>query len=120
MTNQSKHQLENSLQQDLQHLENETEARDIFRLAQARNRALSQADSEHKTGYLPLLGASVTSILLVAFFFFQEAPEKLHNDVISDINNLDSAFEFDDESIELYEDLDFYYWLADNEQGATG
>ena len=120
MTNQIDHQLENSLQQELQCLENETEARNVFRLAQARNRALSQAGSGRKKGFIPTLGASMASILLVAFFFFQEAPTPLGNETISDVNSADSAFEFDDENVELYEDLDFYYWLADNEQGATG
>ncbi|HAZ95281.1 MAG TPA: hypothetical protein DCW94_06270 [Porticoccaceae bacterium] len=120
MTNQIEHQLETALQQDLHHLENETEARDVFRLAQARNRALSQNGSSRKKGFIPTLGASLASILLVAFFFFQEAPVSLNNETVSELNRADSAFEFDDENVELYEDLDFYYWLADNEQGATG
>ena len=120
MTNQSKHKLENSLQQDFQCLENETEARDVFRLAQARNRALSQSGSERKKRFFPKFAASMASILLVAFFFFQENPIILNSDIISDISSADSTFEFDDENIELHEDLDFYYWLADNQQGATG
>ena len=41
-----------NLQQDLQQLESETEARDIFRLAQARNRALSQAPPKLKNRFL--------------------------------------------------------------------
>jgi len=120
MTNHSKQTLENNLQQDLQCLENDTEARDIFRLAQARNKALSQDSSDRKRGFLPALSASTATILLVAFFFFQEAPVPLNKETISELNSADSAFEFDNENIELYEDLDFYYWLADNEQGGTG
>ena len=109
-----------NLQQDLQQLESETEARDIFRLAQARNRALSQAPPKLKNRFLPVLGASMASVLLAAAFFFQQSPLSLDNEVVGDITLEESSFEFDDENMELYEDLDFYYWLADNDQGATG
>ncbi|MDG2501497.1 MAG: hypothetical protein P8M77_03815 [Porticoccaceae bacterium] len=116
MTNQT---IEN-LQKDLQELENNTQARDIFRLAQARNKALSQSSPKQRKSFFPVLGASMASILLVSFFFFQEAPTSLNDEFISDLNPEEPLFEMDDENLDLYEDLDFYYWLANNDQGATG
>ena len=73
MTNQA---IDN-LQKDLQKLENNTEARDIFRLAQARNKALSQSDSKQRNRLFPALGASMASILLVSFFFRIYITDKL-------------------------------------------
>ncbi len=108
------------LQQDLQKLEAETEARDIFRLAQARNRALSQEDLKPKGKFLPALGAAMASLFLVSFLLFQETPPTLNNEIISEIYTEETVVEFDDEYIDLYEDLDFYYWLADNNQDAPG
>lgn len=116
MTNQTT----DRLQQDLRQLETGTEAQDIFRLAQARNRALSQTGAKSKLSFLPALGASMASVLLVSFLFIDESQLSLTSDVISDITDQEPAFKFDDENIELYENLDFYYWLAENEQGATG
>ena len=116
MTNQA---IDN-LQKDLQELENNTEARDIFRLAQARNKALSQSDSKQRNRLFPALGASMASILLVSFFFFQQVPISINDKFVSGVNSEERLFELDDENLDLYEDLDFYYWLATNEQGATG
>jgi hypothetical protein len=116
MTNQTA----DKLQQDLRMLESDIQARDVFRLAQARNSALSQVAPKQKNRFLPVLGASMASVLLAAFFFFEQAPLSLDNETINDYTAEESYFEFDDENIDLYEDLDFYYWLAANDPGATG
>ena len=110
MTNQAT----DYLQKDLQELENNTEARDIFRLAQARNKALSQSDLKQRNRFFPALGASMASILLVSFFFFQQAPTSINDELVSDVNSEERLTELDDENLDLYEDLDFYYWLASN------
>ena len=100
-----------TLQQDLQSLEADTEARDIFRLAQARNSALAKRGPGYAKFLRPVFGASIMSVLMLSLFLLQNEP---HTAVDAQYVN-----DFSEQHIDLYEDLEFYYWLAASQQSAT-
>lgn len=106
---------ENQLQQDLRKLEEETSAQDVFRLAQARNAALKSAKQgvSRKKYIWPTLGVSLASLFMVAIFM--GSPEE--NVAPTGIANEEFLL---DENADLYDDLDFYYWLAETESDVTG
>ena len=104
-----------TLQQDLQSVEAGTEARDIFRLAQARNSALAQRGQSYTRFLRPVFGASIMSVLMLSLFLLQSLPHT--ND---DAFDSQYAKDFSELNIDLYEDLEFYYWLAASQQSATG
>jgi hypothetical protein len=104
-----------TLQQDLQSIETDTEARDIFRLAQARNNALAQRSPVYDRVLRPVLGVSIMSVLLLSFFLMQN----LANTNLEAVNP-QYVNDFSEQSIDIYEDLEFYYWLAESQQSETG
>lgn len=117
MSNNS--QFEQALQQDLYSLETRADAQDIFALAQARNQALAQSRSPSQKLLWPTLGASLASVFF-AVLLVNGPSWQMFNPTESDglFTDPDSSIllsEFDADSIELYEDLDFYYWLADTD-----
>ena len=103
-----------TLQQDLQSLEADTEARDIFRLAQARNSALAKRGPGYARFLRPVFGASIMSVLMLPFLLSQNVP-------ITSVDAVDAQYvnDFSEQHIDLYEDLEFYYWLAASQQSAT-
>ena len=103
-----------TLQQDLQSLEADTEARDIFRLAQARNSALAKRGPGYAKFLRPVFGASMMSVLMLSLFLLQSVPH-------SNVDAVDTEYvnDFSEQHIDLYEDLEFYYWLAASQQSAT-
>lgn len=104
-----------TLQQDLQSVEAGTEARDIFRLAQARNSALAQRGPGYVRFLRPVFGASIMSVLMLSLFLLQNAA-----DINIDAVDPQYVNDFSEQHIDLYEDLEFYYWLAESRQSATG
>lgn len=116
---------EQGLQQDLLAQEETTGAPEIFRLAQARRRALAQEKTSQSSIFWPALGTSFASLLLVGLMLNgqmgvndpQEASLKSTpaNEAINDEMPLD----MDDDYLDLYEDLDFYYWLAATDMDST-
>lgn len=116
---------EQHLHQDLVALEETTAAPEIFHLAQARRRAMAQEKHSQPKILWPTFGVSLASWALVGVILNgqmgldnqQEASIKgnLGNEVANDEMLLDTS----DEYLDLYEDLDFYYWLADTDMGST-
>ena len=116
---------EQHLHQDLVALEETTAAPEIFHLAQARRRAMAQEKHSQPMILWPTFGVSLASLALVGVMLNgqmgldnqQEASIKgnLGNEVANDEMLLDTS----DEYLDLYEDLDFYYWLADTDMGST-
>lgn len=116
---------EQHLHQDLVALEETTAAPEIFRLAQARRRAMAQEKHSQPKILWPTFGVSLASLALVGVMLNgqmgldnqQEASIKgnLGDEVANDEMLLDTS----DEYLDLYEDLDFYYWLADTDMGST-
>lgn len=106
---------EAELRDDLHTLEETTGAPEIFRLAQARNRALAQTEPTSGKLLWPVMGASMASVLLATVLIIQPDSRELGSQVD---NQLATEMIIDD-SIELYEDLDFYYWLAETDKNGT-
>ena len=97
---------EQNLQRDLLALEETTGAPEIFRLAQARRSALAQEKSSESSFFWPAFGIS----LLLAGVMLQG---QLGLNYQQEASNNEVLLEFEDDQLDLYQDLDFYYWLAD-------
>lgn len=100
---------ENRLRGDLRQLEDNSTNKDLFQLAQARNSALSQSRQSKISFIWPALATSLASVALIVVLV---SPEKqfLPPESISATN-----IQVDEPLMELYEDLDFYHWLASAE-----
>lgn len=106
---------EAGLMQELRQLEASTEAADLFRLAQGRNQALIQKKAQGIRLAWPTAGVALASLILFAAVL----PEQ--NITAVDIQLVNGSIDngtLANETIDLYEDPDFYYWLADIEDGS--
>lgn len=117
MTKHSKFEAE--LRDDLHTLEETTGAPEIFRLAKARNRALAQTEPTSGKLRWPVMGASMASVLLATVLIVQPDSTELSSQVDNQLGTQLATEMIIDDSIELYEDLDFYYWLAETDQNGT-
>ena len=112
---------EKQLQQDLRAQEDHTQAPEVFRLAQARRRALSQEKTPESSFLWPATGISLVSLLLVGVMLNGELGPSTQQDVSLQPSSSPSATSDEallyatEDYIEVYQDLDFYYWLADVE-----
>ena len=104
---------EKQLQDDLHTLEEETGSQDIFRLAQARNTALHGKKPHHPRLIWPTMAATTASVMLAVFLVGPWSP----GEQAVPLANEQLIY---DESVDLYEDLDFYYWLAEETENTTG
>ena len=109
-TNISDKHLAGNLRDNLLEQEHETASEDLFRLAQARNNALSQSRQGRKPFFWPALGTSLASVALIIAVLINPAEQIVPSDNIS-ITDIQA----DEPIIDLYEDLDFYDWLASAE-----
>jgi len=102
------------VQQDLFSIEDNLSSREIFRLQQARNKALSQQAfvPTKAISFWPGLSAILASSLLLAVFFFEDNMDQLQqdNDRYDSIIDLAAYLSEDDD------ELDVYYWLIENEE----
>ena len=103
-------QLAGNLRDNLLEEERETASEDLFRLAQGRNNALSQSRQGRKPFFWPALGTSLASVALIIAVLINPAEQIVPSDNIS-ITDIQA----DEPIIDLYEDLDFYDWLASAE-----
>ncbi len=108
-TNISDKQVADSLRDNLLELERETTSEDLFRLAQARNSALSQSGQYRKRFFWPALGTSLASVALILVLI--NPVETIHPSADISITDI----QIDEPLLDLYEDLDFYDWLASAE-----
>jgi hypothetical protein len=103
---------ERSLQEQLVALEQDTANEDLFRLAQGRNNALQQKRRKASRILWPALATSMGSALLIALLYTPAgsimSPER---EIVGD----DYYSEIAEENFDLYDDLEFYDWLADIE-----
>lgn len=100
---------ENKLRDDLRQLEDNSSNKDLFRLAQARNSALSQSRQSKKSFLWPALATSLASVALIVVLI-NPGKQFFPPENISATN-----IQVDEPLIELYDDLDFYRWLASAE-----
>lgn len=103
---------ERSLQDQLVALEQDTAREDIFRLAQARKNALQQKPKTSSRGLWPAIATGFASAILIAVFY---SPTDSLLSPTTELNSDDYYSELSDDNFELYDDLEFYDWLADIE-----
>lgn len=107
MSNRADNQLhEDQLKRDLLELENSTSSRDLFQLAQARNKALSSGGKRRQRFLWTALGTSLASVALVVLLVNPEEEPLPAMDMAS------TELQVDDPLYDIYEQLDFYDWLA--------
>lgn len=101
--------LADSLRDNLLDQERETSSGDLFRLAQARKKALSQSRQSNKRFLWPALGTSFASVALIAVLISPTEQPLPSGDMSM------TEIQVDEPLLDLYEDLDFYDWLASAE-----
>jgi hypothetical protein len=115
---------DSKLRKDLLALEQETAGDDLFRLAQARNNALQQRRRTQRTMLWPVVGTTFASLFLIGLLVLPNQHKAIQSPdhspqqnamPITDTGADDELLEFSEENLDLYEDLDFYDWLADIE-----
>jgi len=116
--------LSSKLRKDLLTLEQETAGEDLFHLTQARNDALQQRRRNQRTLFWPVLGTTFASLFLIGLLLLPNQQTGIQSPInsaqqnampITDTGVDDEMLEFSEENLDLYEDLDFYDWLADIE-----
>ena len=109
----NKTEWESQLRDDLRSLEDGTDSKDIFQLAQARNDALRGRGATRRRLIWPTAAVTAASVLLAVFvatpWQTTEQPIPVANEKLIFGDNMD-----------LYEDLDFYYWLSKAEDTTAG
>ncbi len=102
---------EQSLQSDLRHSEQAIDVENLQQLAGFRQQALesaTRAPRRLRRFLWPTAGMALASILvLVLALPLSPLGPTAANEYVSD-------------NLELYDDLEFYYWLADSEQDLRG
>lgn len=96
------------LDEGLEHLDAAT----LSRLRQAREQALAQRYKKRRAVWLIPAGAAVAASILVALIINQPKPAPEPDYLFDELEML-SAFD----ELDLYEDLEFYAWLADDING---
>lgn len=99
-----------ALDAGIEHLDPAIEAR----LRQGRRRAMAVADSKHR--WLPVLprwvpagSLAYAAILVVAVsLWFADSPQPLQEKHLEDVEVLTTH-----DHLEMYQDMDFYHWLAE-------
>lgn len=108
-----KDSFEQELGRTLRHGELQMDAATRADLARIRHQAIHVSGGKfwfaHRTWTWPTAGVALASLVLMVFTLFHQpngagssAPEQLSN------------------NIDLYENLDFYYWLTESDSGMKG
>ena len=103
---------EQRLRDDLIELEHKTTSEDLFRLAQARKHALLQNRRTVQRLLWPALATSFACVVLITVLY---SPVVSIMSPPTDIAGDEYFSELSEENFDLYDDLDFYDWLADVE-----
>tara|TARA_B110000902_G_C14031242_1_gene484150 strand:+ start:56 stop:388 length:333 start_codon:yes stop_codon:yes gene_type:complete len=103
---------ERSLQEQFVALEQDTASEDLFRLAQARNNALQQKPRTISKALWPAMATAFGSAILIAVLY---SPTDSLLSPNTEFSSDDYYSELSDDNFELYDDLEFYDWLADIE-----
>jgi hypothetical protein len=104
----------NDLAEELKASEDKLDMATLSRLNQARQRALEQAGETSRfglTGWLSIAGGVFASLLVVTLFVIPPVTQD-----ISLLKEQDLSVALDN-NWELYDDLEFYEWLAEVEHG---
>ena len=107
-----------------------TDTRHAVQLGMARRRALNAAaQPSHRHVWLPAAGALAACALALGVFLFRPDPapsSAAHNAPtqstrLANVTDADAPVDADSEQLDLYQNLDFYQWLAAHpDQGKAG
>lgn len=97
---------EEKIQKDIKYLTEKTRSEDIFKLANARNKALEQSQVNWAQSYLIWAAASI-ALLAVVTIANVNLTDPINSNVTNDKSETFLAIEAQDN--EYYDD--FYYWL---------
>lgn len=107
---------EHKLRADLLAMENEPGSLVTTQLNAAKRRALSNTRQSRFANLRliawPAVGMTLATVLTFVLVFNPAVPLPGINTLVIDEKNIDN--------LELIEDLDFYYWLADTEMNLRG
>ena len=99
---------------------NQLDAATLSQLRQARARALDELERKQTRFKLRAIwagGFATATALLITLLLIWPGDNSISSDMAHDLADIDLLI--DDGSIELYEDLDFYIWLEQQEQNAN-
>lgn len=106
-------EMDKQLNEQLMHLENNIGTATAHELAERRQFALEAVATPYWQRWaLPSAGAAFASLLLLAVFLSPLFPSGSPS--VLELNREASSKQLT-ENIELYEDLEFYFWLANSE-----
>lgn len=109
-------QLKQSLDQQASELDTAT----LSALRQARAHALNVLESKQrwlKPNTIWVGGLATAATLLIALLLVWPGENDISPEMVQGVADIDLLF--DDDSIELYEDLDFYLWLEQQESSVN-
>lgn len=111
----STHDFEHKMRDVLRSSERELDATTTQRLAEARSEALKSAATKWRMPrfLMPATGMALASVVALVLVL----SPNLQNNQISPLNQEEILLS---EGIDLYEDMDFYYWLAAEESNLKG
>ena len=105
---------ERQMQHVLRRSEHDIDDDTARRLAEARGVALSANKQRIPRFFVPATGMALASVLALVLVLSPEAPTSGEKSAASREEALLS------EPVDLYEDMDFYYWLAREENNLQG
>ncbi len=111
----STHDFEHKMRDVLRSSERELDATTTQRLAEARSEALKSAATKWRMPrfLMPATGMALASVVALVLVL----SPNLQNNQTSPLNQEEILLS---EGIDLYEDMDFYYWLAAEESNLKG
>ena len=111
----STHDFEHKMRDVLRSSERELDANTTQRLAEARSEALKSAATKWRMPrfLMPATGMALASVVALILVL----SPNLQNNQTSPLNQEEILLS---EGIDLYEDMDFYYWLAAEESNLKG
>ncbi|MEP3856463.1 MAG: hypothetical protein ABJM39_05400 [Porticoccus sp.] len=106
--------LEKQLQDTLRHSENELDSATAHRLVVARNSALNAVNQRRWPGFfIPVVSMAAISLVAVILVFLPPTQNLQQN------SSPEEEFMLSEE-IDLYEDMEFYSWLASDTSHLKG
>jgi len=111
----SAHDFENKMRDVLRSSERKLDANTTHRLAQARSEALKSVSTKWRMPrfLMPATGMALASVIALVLVL----SPNLQNNQTSPLKQEEILLS---EGIDLYEDMDFYYWLAAEESNLKG
>jgi len=104
------------LKQSLDQQTNELDTATLLALRQARARSLNALENKpqwFKPNTIWVGGLATAATLLIALLLVWPGENDISPEMVQDVADIDLLF--DDDSIEFYQDLDFYLWLEQQE-----